>query len=103
MESRFQILSFRSISRSKSRRAVAMISLACAMSRVKHCPRSVCPPADMLASTTRTRTHETYARPGDELAQTRLQVKAANHYGRGFFRRRIEAPASSVEAHLQVV
>jgi phospholipase C len=51
----------------------------------------------------RTRTHETYARPGDELAQTRLQVKAANHYGRGFFRRRIEAPASSEEAHLQVV
>lgn len=51
----------------------------------------------------RTKQHETWSRPNDKKAETRLAVKAKNCFGRGYVRKRVEAPASGTEAHRRVV
>ena len=50
-----------------------------------------------------TRSQETYAVSDDKKALKRIKIKATNAYGRGYFRRRSEAPANNEDAHMQVV
>lgn len=51
----------------------------------------------------RTRSHETYAEPRDKAAKQRLEIKNANLYGRGYLRKRSEAPAGHEDAHSKLL
>jgi phospholipase C len=51
----------------------------------------------------RTREQEQWSPPKDSKAKKRLKIKSKSKYGRGYLRRRTQAPAGSERAHFDVV
>ena len=51
----------------------------------------------------RKRAHDTFNAPGDKNAARRIKLKASKSFGRGYLRKRSEAPAGHEDAHKRVI
>jgi phospholipase C len=47
--------------------------------------------------------HDTYSAPNDKKAAKRIKIKARQAYGRGYLRKRSEAPAGREDAHMRLI